>query len=66
MNSTFKASKTTPSPRVGSSKGRVGLCGTENVHGGCAGKLGKNRACEKGLIFRYLRFGDGACTGGVW
>ena len=66
MNSTFKASKATPPPRGRFFQGACGEWRYGNVHGGCAGKLGKNRACGKGLVFRYLRFGDGDCTGGVW
>ena len=65
MNTTFLTAGTTTPPPGRFSRGacREGRYG--NVHGGCAGKLEKNRACGKGLVFRYLRFGGGACTGGV-
>ena len=65
MRRTFQGRRTGVPPRVGSSKGACGAVRYGIVHGGCAGKLGKNRACGKGLVFRYLRFGNGACTGGV-
>ena len=66
MNSTFKASKATPPPPGRFSRGacREGRYG--NVHGGCAGKLGKNRACGNGLKMREFRKVATACTGGVW
>ena len=65
MNSTLFASGATPTPPGRFFQGACGEWRYGNVHGGCAGKFGKKGACGKGLIFRYLRFGDGACTGGV-
>ena len=65
MNSTLFASGATPTPPGRFSGGACGAVRYGNVHGGCAGKLEKNRACGKGFVFRHLRFGDGACTGGV-
>lgn len=66
MNTTFLTAGTTTPPRGRFFQGACGAVQYGNVHGGCGGKLEKNRACGKGLVFRYLRFGDGDCTGGVW
>ena len=66
MNTTFLTAGTTTPPPGRFFRGACGEWWYGNVHGGCAGKFGKKGTCGKGLVFRDLRFGDGACTGGVW
>lgn len=65
MNSTLFASGATPTPPGRFFQGACGAVRYGNVHGGCAGKLGKNRACGNDLKMRELRKVATACTGGV-